>query len=89
MHGHQDMVQVLLGQGAELNAKDKGGWLPLHYAAKSGYLNTVKLLVDNGMIICVSIINQAFDAGFRYARFTDNSSNLRRLYTAMVSSFLV
>ena len=53
MHGHQDMVQVLLGQGAELNAKDKGGWLPLHYAAKSGYLNTVKLLVDNGMIFYV------------------------------------
>ena len=55
MHGHQDMVQVLLGQGAELNAKDKGGWLPLHYAAKSGYLNTVKLLVDNGMTIFVFI----------------------------------
>ena len=42
------MVQVLLGQGAELNAKDHAGWLSLHYAAKSGYLNTVKLLVDNG-----------------------------------------
>ena len=42
------MVQVLLGQGAELNAKDKAGWLSLHYAAKSGFLNTVKLLVDNG-----------------------------------------
>ena len=64
MHGHQDMVQVLLGQGAELNAKDKGGWLPLHYAAKSGYLNTVKLLVDNGMTIFVFIINQAFEAFF-------------------------
>ena len=42
------MVQVLLGQGAELNAKDKNGWLSLHYAAKSGFLSTVKLLVDNG-----------------------------------------
>ena len=57
MHGHQDMVQVLLGQGAELNAKDKGGWLPLHYAAKSGYLNTVKLLVDNGIMFKVNIMN--------------------------------
>ena len=46
--GHHEMVQVLLGQGAELNAKDKNGWLSLHYAAKSGFLSTVKLLVDNG-----------------------------------------
>ncbi len=46
--GHHDMVQVLLGQGAELNAKDRDGWLALHYAANAGFLDTVKLLVDSG-----------------------------------------
>lgn len=47
-NGHLDMVQVLLGQGAHLNAKDKNGWIALHYAANAGYLATVKLLVDSG-----------------------------------------
>jgi ankyrin repeat protein len=42
------MVQVLLGQGAELNARDRDGWLSLHYAAHAGFLDTVKLLVDSG-----------------------------------------
>lgn len=34
MHGHYQMVEILLGQGAEINAADKNGWTPLHCAAK-------------------------------------------------------
>lgn len=30
MHGHYQMVEILLGQGAEINAADKNGWTPLH-----------------------------------------------------------
>lgn len=34
MNGHYQMVEILLGQGAEINAADKNGWTPLHCAAK-------------------------------------------------------
>ena len=37
-----------MGQGAELNAKDGKGWLALHWAAHSGFLDIVKLLVESG-----------------------------------------
>lgn len=37
-HGHYQMVEVLLGQGAEINATDRNGWTPLHCAAKAGRL---------------------------------------------------
>lgn len=42
------MVEVLLGQGAEINATDRSGYTPLHCAAKAGFLNVVKLLVESG-----------------------------------------
>ena len=46
--GHHDMVQVLLGQGANIHARDKDGWSALHCAAQAGFLNIVNLLVVNG-----------------------------------------
>ena len=30
-HGHQDVVQLLILRGAEINTKEKGGKTPLHY----------------------------------------------------------
>lgn len=42
------MVSLLLGQGADINACDKNGWTALHFAAKAGYLNVVKLLTESG-----------------------------------------
>lgn len=48
MHGHYQMVEILLGQGAEINAADKNGWTPLHCAAKAGHLEVVKLLCESG-----------------------------------------
>lgn len=48
MHGHYQMVEVLLGQGAEINATDRNGWTPLHCAAKAGHLDVVKLLCESG-----------------------------------------
>ena len=46
--GHADMAQVLLGQGASINARDKKGWMALHCAAHAGFLDIVHLLVENG-----------------------------------------
>lgn len=48
MHGHYQMVEILLGQGAEINASDKNGWTPLHCAAKAGHLDVVRLLCESG-----------------------------------------
>lgn len=41
-------INVLLDAGAEVNAIDSLGNSPLHDAAKYGYLNAVKMLVQNG-----------------------------------------
>lgn len=46
--GHREMVALLLGQGAEINAQDKKQWTPLHYAARYGYIDVVELLVESG-----------------------------------------
>ncbi|KAK9890744.1 hypothetical protein WA026_012092 [Henosepilachna vigintioctopunctata] len=46
--GHYAMVEVLLGQGAEINAPDKNGWTPLHCASKAGCFDVVKLLTESG-----------------------------------------
>lgn len=37
------MVGLLLGQGGEINVQDKKQWCPLHYAAKYGFLEVVKV----------------------------------------------
>ncbi|XP_015788937.1 uncharacterized protein LOC107365878 isoform X2 [Tetranychus urticae] len=46
--GHLNMVSMLLGQGAEINALDKEEWTPLHHASKCGSLPVVKLLIESG-----------------------------------------
>ena len=47
-HGHFEMCQVLLGQGADCNITDDNEWLALHCAAKGGYLDVVSFLVQSG-----------------------------------------
>ena len=49
LEGKYDVVEVLLKQGADINAI--GGWwfrTPLHYASEAGYENIVELLISNG-----------------------------------------
>ncbi|XP_047126788.1 serine/threonine-protein phosphatase 6 regulatory ankyrin repeat subunit B isoform X1 [Hydra vulgaris] len=42
------LVQLLIGQGANIDEQDKNGWTPLHYAADSGSTEIVMYLVQMG-----------------------------------------
>ncbi|MBD0391954.1 ankyrin repeat domain-containing protein, partial [Wolbachia endosymbiont of Pentalonia nigronervosa] len=46
--GHLNVVNALLGKGADVKAKTKDGWTPLHLAAINGHLNVVKALLGKG-----------------------------------------
>jgi cytohesin len=50
MAGSTDIVKRInyLRYAREVNAKDKDGWTPLHYAARSGQKDVVLLLIDHG-----------------------------------------
>jgi ankyrin repeat protein len=42
------MAQRLIAGGADVNAKQAGGWAPLHQAAIHGQIDLAKLLLDRG-----------------------------------------
>ena len=39
-------AQDLIDNGANVNIEDEKEWTPLHYAARKGHVDIVKLLVD-------------------------------------------
>jgi len=44
LRGHIDMARKLIARGADVN---KTGWTPLHYAATSGHVPLIDLLLEN------------------------------------------
>ncbi len=52
-NGHNDVVELLIANGAEVNGKNPLGVVPLHSAASQDQTETVKLLVANGADINV------------------------------------
>ena len=48
LKGQQDLAEKLIKKGADVN---KTGWTPLHYAASSGQLALISLLLDNSAYI--------------------------------------
>ncbi|WP_170990962.1 ankyrin repeat domain-containing protein [Herbidospora galbida] len=43
-----DMLLVLLELGADVNARDSAGWMPLHFASAYGYEGSARALLDAG-----------------------------------------
>lgn len=46
--GHVGMVELLISQGADVNAKADPSWKPLHYAAAGGHGQTAGVLIEKG-----------------------------------------
>jgi len=46
--GHDDLVQVLLAKGSDIEHRDKKGCTPLILAATAGHASTCRILLDNG-----------------------------------------
>ncbi len=47
-HGYEDIVGMLIGWGAEINARAHGGITPLHFAAAGGHTGVIRLLLQAG-----------------------------------------
>ncbi len=45
--GYKDVVELLLANKADVNAKDNEGWTPLHVAAMNGHKDVAELLLAN------------------------------------------
>jgi len=46
--GHNDIIKVLIANGADIQLQDDDGVTPLHKAAEQGQLLAVKLLLEFG-----------------------------------------
>ncbi|XP_063413747.1 protein fem-1 homolog C-like [Mytilus trossulus] len=42
-----EIVEFLIAKGVEVNSADRNGWTALHYAAKEGHVNSVRILLTN------------------------------------------
>ena len=47
-NGYNEIMKLLIYNGAQIDVKDKNGCLPIHYAALLNRIESVKLLIENG-----------------------------------------
>jgi len=47
-YGHLEVAQLLIDNGADVNATKHDHWTPIHLSATNGHLGTVKLLLERG-----------------------------------------
>jgi ankyrin repeat protein len=48
MHGHLEVVQILLDRGANVHVRDNNGSFPLHVAAAFNHADVCRLLLEYG-----------------------------------------
>ncbi|EAX89589.1 hypothetical protein TVAG_485630 [Trichomonas vaginalis G3] len=44
----KETAEILISNGADINAKDKNRWTPLHYAASNNSKEIAEILISNG-----------------------------------------
>ena len=55
--GHTQLVKLLIGKGADVNARNRDGNTSLHWAAEKGHIEVVKLLLEKGANVNVQDIH--------------------------------
>src|ERR1019366_3405932 len=48
---HLEAARMIIGQGADMNARDNNGWTPLQEATSRGYFDMTRLLLEHGATI--------------------------------------
>jgi len=48
LNGHREVAELLLSQGAQVDAQDSAGMTPLHWAAFNGHREVAELLLSQG-----------------------------------------
>eukprot|EP00957_Ditylum_brightwellii_P019534 1473839-Ditylum_brightwellii.AAC.1 len=51
MNGHKEVVKVLLGRRAAVDAKNKKGYTPLYVASEKEHTEVVNVLLDRGVAV--------------------------------------
>ena len=59
-NGKEDMAQILIDNGADLNSLDQDGWNAVNWAARWGQLECLRLLWSKG----ANMINEIGAKGF-------------------------
>ncbi len=69
--GYKDVAELLLGNKAQINLKNKEGWTPLHLAAYKGRIAVVELLLDN----CFADVNAQTKHGWTPLHWAANAGH--------------